>query len=478
MLFVSKIYLCLFLPITLIGFYVLVHRKQTSAAIGWLVAASLFFYGWWNPQYLILLLGSVGFNYLLGSAMSRRKPRSRPALLGIALLGNLGLLGYYKYANFFVNTANQFTGSHFHLDTIILPLAISFFTLQQIAYVVDAYRGDAPAYPFWRYSLFVTFFPQLIAGPIVHHRRLLPQFTKSQLPGFDADNLSRGLSLFFVGMFKKVMIADQLAPWVAVAFNAPPETTLSTSQAWISTYAYHFQIYFDFSGYSDMAVGAALMFNIRLPHNFNSPFQATNIRNAWRRWHITLSDFVMRYLYAPLGANKRGALVGYRNLFIAFVATGVWHGAGWNFALFGVVHGLAVMLHQTWKNRGFSMPAWLGLLLTFNFWAWALVLFRAPDFATIGRVYAAMVDFGPLAMPDSTHLAPIAWLLILLPVVWLIPNTMTIFQAPSSQETTPRWRWSPSARWGLLIAGLAIFTVFRPIQSLQSANQAFIYFQF
>ena len=364
MLFISHVYICLFLPIVLLVFHLLLKGNKPTLCVGWLVVASLFFYGWWNPQYLVLILGSIFFNYSLGSLMSRFPPGSRKDLLLIAVLGNVGLLGYFKYANFFVDVTNQALSTRFHLDTIILPLAISFFTLQQIAYVVDAYRGEARQYRFLRYSLFVSFFPQLIAGPIVHHRKLIPQLQDERLKPLQANNLALGISIFFAGMFKKVAIADQLIPWVSRVYDAQNGAAGSSLDAWIATYAYTFQLYFDFSGYSDMAIGAALMFGIKLPINFNSPYKTANIREIWRHWHITLSDFVMRYVY----------------VFIAFLVTGIWHGAGWTFVVFGCLHGSAVMLHQAWKDLGLRMPRWLGVFLTFNFWALALVV-TLPRFA-------------------------------------------------------------------------------------------------
>ncbi|MEP5765003.1 MAG: MBOAT family protein [Halieaceae bacterium] len=477
MLFISHIYICLFLPLCLLVFHLLVRHNRPTLSVAWLVSASLFFYGWWNPQYLVLILTSVFFNYGMGELMSRYQPRRRKDLLLIAILGNVGLLGYFKYANFLVLASNQVLGTSYHLETIILPLAISFFTLQQIAYVVDAYRGDAKHYNFLRYSLFVTFFPQLIAGPIVHHRKLVPQFAPDKLQPVNADNLALGLSIFFAGMFKKVAIADQLIPWVAAVYDAPGAAIGISLDSWIATYAYTFQLYFDFSGYSDMAIGAAMMFNIKLPINFNSPYKAANIREIWRHWHITLSDFVMRYVYAPLGANKLGPVRGYRNLFIAFLVTGIWHGAGWTFVIFGCLHGLAVMLHQGWKDLGLRMPRWLGIALTFNFWALALVIFRAPNMEHALLIYQRMFSLDVFATPGYEHTLRLGWLCLILAAVWLAPNTSQIFRIKPARDLKPRWQWQPSARWGLLMGAIAVVMIFRPIASL-TVDQAFIYFQF
>lgn len=477
MLFISYVYILVFLPVALVVFYALIKRQRVAMALGWLVAASLFFYGWWNPQYLVLIVSSVLFNFFLGHRMSLRAPGSAKLELALALLGNIGLLGYFKYANFFVEAGNQIFGSSYHLETIILPLAISFFTLQQVGYVVDAYRGKAPPYQFLHYCLFVVFFPQLIAGPIVHHRKLIPQFAAEKLARFDVNNMALGVSIFFVGMFKKVFIADSLIPWVAAAFDTPTGEALGLWEAWIGTYAYSFQLYFDFSGYSDMAIGAALLFNIRLPVNFNSPYKAASIREIWRHWHITLSDFVMRYVYGSLGSNKKGAARQYVNLFIAFLVTGIWHGAGWTFVVFGCMHGSAVLLHQAFKDLGGGMPRWLGVLLTYNFWTLALVVFRSPDMAHATHVYSTMFGGGGWMLPTISQVFSFSWLLVLLGFVWMLPNTAEVYREPRGDAVGSFWRWEPSARWGYFMAAIALLLLYRPLGQM-NADQAFIYFQF
>jgi len=441
------------------------------------VCASLFFYSWWNPPYLLLIGFSILFNFGLGSAMSSRPPRSQKLLLLIAVSGNLSLLGYFKYANFFAAVADDWLGTQFHLNTIILPLAVSFFTLQQLAYVIDAYRGEAPNYSFLRFSLFVTFFPQLIAGPIVHHRKLIPQFAPEKLRPINTQNLALGLSIFFAGMFKKIAIADQLIPWVNTVFSSTDPLSVSTLDSWIGTYAYTFQLYFDFSGYSDMAIGAALILNIKLPINFNSPYKANNIRATWRSWHITLSDFVMRYVYRPLGASKRGSVILYRNLFIAFLVTGIWHGAGWTFIVFGALHGIAVIAQQAWKDAGMRLPHWLGVFVTFHFWLLTLVIFRSPDLSHALHVYQSLFEFSfPSAVANQQWLAG-ACLAALLCLVWFAPNTGEIFREKPKLELTTFWQWRPTAYWGVLIGTIAIVSMFRPIAALNNSH-AFIYFQF
>jgi D-alanyl-lipoteichoic acid acyltransferase DltB (MBOAT superfamily) len=300
MLFNSYEFLFLFLPITLLGFHLIGKQGHHRVAIAWLVGASLFFYGWWNPAYLNLMLFSILFNYSIGISLSSTLGRklSSKTILTIGVATNLAVLGYYKYANFFVDNLNALSDSNLILHKVILPLAISFFTFQQIAYLVDAYRGKAREYSFLHYCLFVTFFPQLIAGPIVHHKDMLPQFAKDAVYKLRSKNLAIGITIFTLGLFKKVVLADGVSVYATPVFNAAEAGMILTFfEAWTGALAYTFQLYFDFSGYSDMAIGIARMFGIRLPLNFNSPYKATSIIDFWRRWHITLSRFLRDYLY-------------------------------------------------------------------------------------------------------------------------------------------------------------------------------------
>jgi alginate O-acetyltransferase complex protein AlgI len=333
MLFNSYTFIFIFLPITLLVFFSIGGKGHHRIAIAWLVAASLFFYGWWNPAYLSLILGSILFNYAVGVALSNLQAQSsashltKKIILSFGILVNLFLLAYFKYANFFVDNLNSLSGSNFHLQTIILPLAISFFTFQQITYLVDAYKGETREYNFLHYCLFVTFFPQLIAGPIVHHREMLPQFVKNTIYKFNHQHLAIGLTIFFIGLFKKVVLADGVAVYATPVFEAAEQGVMLTFfEAWAGALAYTFQLYFDFSGYSDMAIGIARMFGIRLPLNFNSPYKSVNIIEFWRRWHITLSRFLRDYLYIPLGGNRKGKFRRYINLMITMLLGGLWHG--------------------------------------------------------------------------------------------------------------------------------------------------------
>ncbi|MBT5260335.1 MAG: MBOAT family protein, partial [Nitrospina sp.] len=346
MLFNSYAFIFLFLPVTLLGFQLIGNRGHCRVAVSWLIGASLFFYGWWNPAYLGLILTSILFNYAVGVSLGSR-PAKTVLVVGIA--ANLGLLGYFKYANFFVDNINALTGSDIVLERIILPLAISFFTFQQITYLVDTYRGETQECDFLRYCLFVTFFPQLIAGPIVHHREMMPQFAKDTFCRLKAKHLAVGLTIFSVGLFKKVILADGIAVYSTPVFDAAEAGVILTFvDAWCGALAFTFQLYFDFSGYSDMAIGLGRMFGIILPVNFFSPYKASNIIEFWRRWHITLSRFARDYLYIPLGGNRKGTLLRFANLMITMLLIGLWHGAGWTFVIWGGLHGSYLVINHGW----------------------------------------------------------------------------------------------------------------------------------
>ncbi len=299
MLFNSYEFMFLFLPVAVAGYFFLNSRKLTTAATAWLVLASLFFYSWWNVRYLALIIGSVLFNFGAGTALLRQGTAGKRGVLPKTILlagvaGNVALLCYYKYTDFFIQNLNQLTGLGIALQRIVLPLGISFFTFTQIAFLVDAFKGKAREYDLLRYALFVTFFPHLLAGPIIHHTEMMPQFSRLRGRVLDYRNLSFGLYLFFIGLFKKVVIADALAPLATFGFDSAKNLTFL--EAWVTSLCYTLQLYFDFSAYTDMALGASRMFNIVLPRNFNSPYKALNIADFWRRWHMTLSRFLRDYI--------------------------------------------------------------------------------------------------------------------------------------------------------------------------------------
>ena len=347
MLFNSYVFIFFFLPLTFFIYFFLGKRNSLGSK-AFLVFASLFFYSWWNIAYLPLILTSMGVNYLLGRHLAVQKKKKSSfdgrLLLTLGILFNLGLLGYYKYADFFLENINTLLNTHWGLLHLALPLAISFYTFQQIAYLVDSYRNETREYDFLNYAVFVTFFPQLIAGPIVHHAEMMPQFANEKNRRINYQHIAAGLFVFAIGLFKKVVIADTFAQWANIGFDQAP--TLTMIDAWATSLSYTFQLYFDFSGYTDMAIGAALLFNIKLPINFNSPYKALSIQDFWRRWHITLSRFLRDYLYIPLGGNRSSKHRIYLNLFLTFLLGGIWHGAGWTFVLWGALHGAAMMLHR------------------------------------------------------------------------------------------------------------------------------------
>ena len=392
MLFNSFEFIFFFLPFVFFIYFYLNKKRLTEAAKAFLVFASLFFYSWWNINYLPLILISILVNYTVGRELAYHKHRKRrysaKKLLSVGIVFNLALLAYYKYTDFFIENLDHLLGSNISLLHLALPLAISFYTFQQISYLVDSYKEETKEYDFLNYTLFVTFFPQLIAGPIVHHAEMMPQFAKKRNKVKNYYNIALGVFVFSIGLFKKVVIADTFAEWANYGFDVAHR--LNMLEAWISSLSYTFQLYFDFSGYTDMAIGAALLFNIKLPINFFSPYKSVSIQDFWRRWHITLSRFLKSYLYIPLGGNRKGQIRTYLNLFITFLLGGIWHGAGWTFLFWGALHGAALVIHRVWKQLGFKMPQLLALFVTFNFINFTWVFFRAKNFDDALKVLKGM----------------------------------------------------------------------------------------
>ena len=398
MLFNSYEFIFAFLPITFFIYFYLLHNRFITGAKSFLVFASLFFYSWWNISYLPLILSSMLFNYTIGNTLNKETKFSKRSILTFAILANLALLGYFKYADFFIENFNFAFNTDLSLLHLALPLAISFFTFQQIAYLVDSYRGETAEYDFLNYAIFVTFFPQLIAGPIVHHKEIMPQFASKWKLVKRYKNIALGIFIFSMGLFKKVVIADTFATWATNGFDKAE--TLNMLEAWATSLSYTFQLYFDFSGYTDMAIGVALLFNIRLPANFNSPYKALNIQDFWRRWHITLSNFLRDYIYIPLGGSQMGNFKTYSNLMITFLLGGMWHGAGWTFIFWGFLHGLGLIIHRTWSGLGIKMYRWLAWLITFNFINISWIFFRAKEFDDAIKVLKNMF-FGELILPSQ-----------------------------------------------------------------------------
>ncbi|WP_374639314.1 MBOAT family protein [Hydrogenophaga sp.] len=491
MLFNSAIYLFAFLPLTVVVYFWLCRARWITAAQGWLVLASLFFYSYWKQEYLPLLLGSLLVNFLIGNELSKgRMARSnmpRRALLIAGIVGNLLLLGYFKYANFLADNLNAMTGWGLDWPKVVLPLAISFFTFQQIAYLVDSYRGHTREYDFLRYALFITFFPQLIAGPIVHHHEVMPQFAQRRNWVLRYRNVLTGLCIFAVGLFKKVVIADTFAPWADRGFDG--DQALDFFEAWVTSLSYTFQLYFDFSGYCDMAMGAALMFNVRLPLNFDSPYKSLDIQEFWRRWHITLGRFLRDYIYIPLGGNRGPEWQTYANLFITFVIGGLWHGASWMFVIWGALHGAALVIHRAWKAMGGRLPKSLAWLVTFLFVNVAWVFFRANSLEDAMRVLRGMVDLpGTLALTTADiPTAGFAWggwsidwwlqwlppaMVAQLPYIAAIAAAAVLLTQPNaSRLMAVRVGWRLTVGCALLMA-VGVYAM------LASTSTVFLYFNF
>ena len=397
MLFNSPEYIFAFLPLVVFIYFILNKLGHIQIAKISLIAASLFFYGYWNPLYLVLILSSIVVNYGIGALLHRAKleswsgPVSVKFILACGIVFNLCLLGYYKYADFFIHNINFLLGAELSSLNLLLPLAISFFTFQQIAYLVDCYQFDVYEYDFLSYCLFVSFFPQLIAGPIVHHKEMMPQFFNVKNAFLNLDNVAKGILIFCIGLFKKVVIADTFAVWANAGFGS--DQALTFFESWGTSLSYTFQLYYDFSGYTDMAIGAALLFNIKLPINFNSPYKSLNIQDFWSRWHMTLSRWLKDYLYIPLGGNRRGVNRTYFNLMATFVLGGLWHGAGWTFIVWGSLHGLALVIHRLWEKTRINMPALVAWGITFLFVNFAWVFFRAETLPDATRIIRGMLGF-------------------------------------------------------------------------------------
>lgn len=476
-----------FLPVSFAVYFALNHARRPTAAKAWLVLASLFFYSWWDVANLPLMLLSIVFNFAIGSRLAQapRSPGRRGLLVaGIAL--NLVLLAFYKYTDFVLRNVNMVFGSQIPMADLVLPLAISFFTFTQIAYLVDSWRGAAKEYDFLNYTLFVTYFPHLIAGPIVHHREMMEQFGSRWTLAVRHRNVLRGLFIFAVGLFKKVAIADTFAVWADAGFAAP---SLDFYQAWATSLAYTFQLYFDFSGYCDMAIGASLLFNVRLPINFDSPYKALSIQDFWRRWHITLSNFLRDYLYIPLGGNRAGEARTCLNLVITFALGGLWHGASWMFVAWGLLHGVALVVHRLWRKLGIAMPSALAWLLTFLFVNAAWVFFRAADAAQAMKVLGGMVDVRSAWTTTAAGLptAGLAWggwlsdvllgllpagLVAQLPALLAIGAAFTILPRRNSQQIA-----FGGAGVGKLVALAVLFTVGLYF-TLKQTSTVFLYYNF
>lgn len=516
MLFNSYSFLFCFLPVTCLLFFALGHYRRSLAGL-WLFAASLFFYAWWNPAYIGLLLASVLFNYGVGQALTLERVRAHGlrlrAILTFGIVADLVLLAYYKYTNFFLSNVSALLNYDLNIAPIILPLGISFFTFTQIAFLIDTYRGEVKEANFIHYGLFVTYFPHLIAGPVLHHKDVMPQFARSATYRLSWDNLAVGLTLFSLGLFKKVVLADGIAPFVSPVFEAAAHgEAFNFTEAWGGALAYTFQLYFDFSGYSDMAIGLSRIFGIKLPLNFDSPYKAVNIIDFWRRWHMTLSRFLRDYLYFPLGGNRKGPFRRYINLLLTMLLGGLWHGAGWTFLFWGGLHGLYLVINHGWHGlrqrcgypvgRPSVLGGLLGMTITFFAVLLAWVFFRAASLQAAMNMVSTMIGLNGITLPGHSFLprqmvetmealgiafgrSPLLygqgniwlWIAGLWILVWGAPNSQQIL-AESQPALEPvkqsNWlRWRPNRVW---LAGIAA-CLFFAITEMEKVSE-FLYFQF
>ena len=531
MLFNSYVFIFAFLPMALLGFYLIGRTSHALAAL-WLVAASLVFYGWWDVRYVGLLLGSIAFNYGAGYAIGQTrglKNGAQKLLLSACVVVNLSFLAYFKYANFFVDNLNQLTGTGITLATVILPLGISFFTFTQIAFLVDTHQGKVKELNFIHYALFVTYFPHLIAGPVLHHAEMMPQFARRSVCQFHWENVALGLSIFVLGLAKKVLLADSVSDFSTPVFDAVKEGAQPMLiESWVGALAYTLQLYFDFSAYSDMAIGLSLLFNVRLPLNFNSPYKATSIIEFWRRWHMTLSRFLRDYLYIPLGGSRFGTARRYVNLVITMLLGGLWHGAGWTFVIWGALHGLYLLINHAWrgiKNRmgwgdGGRFAAMGAGSLTFLAVVVGWVFFRADSYSSALMMIQGMFGMNGVSLPTTLadrighYFAGLSWIqfdgnfpltgfsnfqaassiVFGLLFVWLAPNIHQIFEryrpvcedpegvnhekSYSSYLPIASWlnhhlKWQPSRYLAWTLSLLFAYSV----MSLTKISE-FLYFQF
>ncbi|MGA2045048.1 MAG: MBOAT family protein [Roseiarcus sp.] len=500
MLFTQINFIFVFLPVTLIG-YLLVARviADPAAPLVWLAAASLVFYAQWKVAFLPVIVVSIVGNYCLGRLIAgQRNGAARAGALAVAVGANLLALAFYKYTNFGIEIVNHLFGRNFAPAKIVLPLGISFFTFTQIAYLADVYGGYPSERSFVKYALFVSYFPHLIAGPILHHSEMMPQFGAPTSRRFSAERTSIGLTIFALGLFKKAIIADGFALIVNPVFLAASKGGVVSMDAWGGALAYSLQIYFDFSGYCDMAIGLSLLFGIVLPFNFDSPYKARSIVEFWRRWHITLSRFLRDYLYIALGGNRRGALRRNANLLATMLLGGLWHGAGWTFVIWGGLHGVYLVVNHRWtavvrrapglaRFAGTIPYALLALALTQIAVVVAWVFFRADGIVAARHVLVAMAGGrgksppGP-ALVDITQLGFVAvgYLICL-----CLPNVNSMFAqwhvGLVTYDNPPAWslpnfKWRLRPAWAVAAAFILVIGVV--VSAVVGEGSPFLYFQF
>lgn len=482
MLFNSYPFLFIYLPVVLAGFYSFTRMRWPIAAKSWLLFSSLFFYAYWDIRFLPLLVGSILFNCGLGTILIKQQGAPlRKALLICGIVANLSLLFYFKYFNFFMNAVGQ---DSWVVSDLVLPIGISFFTFTQIAFLVDAYQGKVERSELISYGLFVTIFPHLIAGPILHHKEMMEQFDDPYMLQVSWPNIAQGIFLLTLGLFKKVVLADPLSQLIQPIFS---EDFLHVPfiQAWFGALGYTLQLYFDFSGYSDMAVGLGLLFNLRLPINFNSPYQADSMIDFWRRWHMTLSIFLRDYLYIPMGGSRVGKWTKWRNLFLTMFLGGIWHGAGWTFLLWGACHGSFLIVNHFWREFNIALPRWLCKVCTLAAVILAWVVFRSPSVGKAFDLWQGMVGWNGVVLPEKyaaqwaflqsygivfKHVSEVQFKAF--DLLWVVLLLAAALYLPNSQAWMEKLKQRPLA-WSVPCACLFVFTLLHFDRLAE-----FLYYQF
>lgn len=486
MLFNSYIFILLFLPLTLIGYYMINRYGKYYLANIWVIGMSLWFYGYFDFFNLLLICGSILGNYILSRCIIYiQQENGRKILLLSGILINLGILFYYKYFDFFIINLNAVMRETFEVQNIVLPLGISFFTFQQISYLVDTFRGETKEYHLVEYALFVSFFPQLVAGPIVLHNEIIPQFQDNKKRKPNAENIAKGIYIFSIGLFKKVLIADTLGK--AVTWGYGTAADLTSMEAFLVSIFYTFQLYFDFSGYCDMAIGISSMFNIQMPYNFNSPYQATSIIDFWNRWHMSLTRFLREYVYFPLGGSKKGKARTYVNIMIVFLISGIWHGANWTFILWGGLHGLANCLNRICKKAWGKLGVITQWFLTFIFVDFAWIIFRAENIGQAAGIIKRVLSFQSFVVREELvecfNLPEFVYLREHIPLVkwgceqiWGVPMWLFLmgsFMITLNMKNSSQISFRPTAM-------RALVTIFMLVWSVMSFSgvSTFLYFNF
>lgn len=477
----------LFIVIVFIVFYILKDKEIKGQSLKkiWLFVASVFFYSYGCIEGLAILIISILFNYFIGNKMIKIEGKKRKGIFVFAVIMNLLTLACFKYTTFLVNSINEIAKTDFNFKNIILPLGISFYTFTQLAYIIDVYKGFKEKYSIWDYSLFVMIFPSVTSGPITDHKEMIPQFSKKSKLNFE--NIAIGLSFFIIGLFKKVIIADKIAPWVNEVFNNTASITFL--EGWIGALGYTLELFFDFSGYSDMAIGIGKIFNIDFPINFNSPYQANSITEFWRRWHISLSTWIKNYIYIPLGGNRKGEIKKYRNLLVTMILCGIWHGAGLNFIFWGALHGIYQIINNLWKKTKIVIPKFIARLLTFCSVMIGWIFFRATTMKDGVKVLIKLFDFKSITINQmySNKLGVLKNFGIKFDNIvssFSVPKAMTIIILllillmfiPSSQKIVYKFVRSKnkSIIFAIILGIIATFALF----NLGQSQSAFIYYNF